>query len=357
MLTAWNAIDLLASDHALSFGRPGTVGQRAANFIFQNADLLISLGCRLNLRQIGYTFPSVARAAYKVVVDIDPVELSKPTFTPDLPIICDVGELMARLEERLSHEPLAEKTDWLAWCRARRARYPWLSVSTHESTVDPYLFSDTLAECLALDDIVVSSNGASCVIPIQVMRLTQGQRHLVNSGCASMGYGLPAAVGACFAHGQQRIICLEGDGSIQMNLQELQTLIHHRLPVKLFLFSNGGYLSIRTTQQGYFAGNAIGESAQSGVSFPDMVKVATAYDIPAFRISEHAKMRETIQQVLTTPGPVLCDVCMATQQAILPRIASQRLADGRLVSSPLEDMSPLLERDEFAENMLIPAWY
>jgi acetolactate synthase-1/2/3 large subunit len=171
-----------------------------------------------------------------------------------------------------------------------------------------------------------------------------------------MGYGLPAAIGACFARDKGRIICLEGDGSIQLNIQELQTVVHHRLPLKIFIFNNGGYLSIRTTQQTFFDGHLVGEGPGSGVSFPDMVKVAQAYGIPGARIHHHGVMKEIIQMALESAGPFLCDVRMSSDQSFVPRVSSQRLPDGRMVSKPLEDMYPYLEPKELLENMLIPAW-
>lgn len=358
VLTAWDAIDLMASDHPLFFGRPSTVGQRAANFIFQNADLLLSIGCRLNVRQIGYTFASVARAAYKIVVDIDPAELKKQSLVPDLPVCCDAKLFLDVMKRQLEGKHLPPKSEWLSWCRVRRDRFPVVlpEYLDEQDSVNPYVFSDVLSDYLTTDDAVVSSDGASCVMPIQALRLKKGQRYVVNSGCAAMGFGLPAAIGACFARGKQRVVCLEGDGSIQLNIQELQTIVHHQLPMKIFIFNNGGYLSIRSTQKGLFNGNYVGESAVSGVSFPDMVKIAEAYGIPAVTINNHSEMKQTIETVMQTPGPVLCDVHMSPEQGFVPRVSSQRLPDGKMVSKPLEDMYPFLDRDEFISNMIIPPW-
>jgi acetolactate synthase-1/2/3 large subunit len=355
---AWNAIDLFPSEHPLYAGRPSTLGQRGANFIFQNADLLLSLGCRLNVRQIGYTFPAVARAAYKISVDIDPAELRKPTIKIDLPINADAGEFIRTLDGRLRSRRLPKRTPWLSWCQERIQRYPVVlpEYRRRRRLVNPYVFCDMLSQRLDAKDMIVSSNGASCVVPIQAMGIKRGQRHIVNSGCAAMGYGLPAAVGACFANGRKRVICLEGDGSIQLNIQELETVCYHRLPVKVFVFSNGGYLSIRSTQNNFFDGRLVGESATSGVGFPDFVKVAKAYGIPACRITRHSQLEETIERVLGSDGPVLCDVLMDPGQSFTPRTASRRLPDGRMESSPLEDMYPFLPQGEFMSNMIISRW-
>lgn len=359
VLVAWDAIDILHSSHPLCFGRPSTLGQRAANFIFQNADLLLVIGCRMNTRQIGYSFRSVARAAYKIVVDIDQDELRKQTFTPDLPIRRDAGFFLTRLQRMLAACPLPKKEDWLGWCRTRCTRYPPRETSgqpEQRGVVDPYLFCEVLSNALGDDDVVVSANGAACVIPIQVLRIKKGQRHIVNSGCAAMGYGLPAAIGASFARDKKRVICLEGDGSIQLNIQELQTVVHHQLPLKIFVFNNGGYLSIRNTQQHYFSGHLVGEGPSSGVSFPDIARVAEAYGIRSVRLLDSSNLLECIKEVLETPGPVVCDVHMPTEQSFVPRVTSERLPDGRMVSKPLEDMCPFLDREEFLSNMIIAPW-
>ncbi len=351
---AWDAIDLFPSNHPLYAGRPSTVGQRSANFIFQNADLLLSIGCRLNVRQIGYTFPAVARAAYKISVDIDPNELKKPTLKIDFPINADAKDFIHLLNLRLKEIP--QKTAWLSWCKERINRYPlvlpeyYLSIATN-----PYVFCDRLSKKLNENDIIVSSNGSACVIPIQTMQIKRGQRHIVNSGSAAMGYGLPSAIGACLATGK-RVICLEGDGSIQMNIQELETVRYHNLPLKIFVFNNGAYLSMRFTQGMFFNGRMVGESAESGVGFPNFVKIANAYGIDTYHINHNNELDEIIDEVLKTNSPVLCNVAVDADQTVMPRITSKQLKDGRMVSSPLEDMYPFLGEEEFMSNMLIPRW-
>jgi acetolactate synthase I/II/III large subunit len=355
---AWDAIDLFPSDHTLYAGRPSTLGQRGANFIFQNADLILSIGCRLNVRQIGYTFPAVARSAYKIAVDIDKNELIKPTIKIDLPINADAGAFIKELAEQITLQPIEQKSAWLQWCKERIQRYPAVlpEYKNQNDFVNPYVFSEALSECLKTDEIVVSSNGASCVIPIQAMKIKHGQRHIVNSGCAAMGYGLPAAIGACFANGKQRVICLEGDGSIQLNIQELETVKYHNLPLKIFLFNNAGYLSIRTTQNNFFNGNFVGEGSNSGVGFPDFGKIAKAYGIKSFTISSARGIKKKITDVLEFDGPTFCNVKMDPNQLFMPRISSKKLPDGRMVSSPLEDMYPFLDDEEFLSNMLISRW-
>lgn len=365
---AWNAIDLLPTEHSLNFGRPSTLGQRAANFIFQNSDFLLNLGCRMNLRQIGYTYSAVAREAWKISVDIDQLELEKPTFKPDEPICMDAKVFIEEMLRQVENDPLFQDSSsrpwdsWLGWCQERRSRYltlpeGCLNAPIHEKPlINPYVFCETLGQCLVDGDVVVSSNGSACVIPIQSMPIRHGVRHIVNSGCAAMGYGLPAAIGACFTAGTNRVICLEGDGSIQMNIQELQTVVHHKLNLKIFVFSNDGYLSIRTTQKNFFNGHLMGEGASSGVSFPDLVKLGQAYGIHSVRLSDPRELKERIEQLITVDGPVLVDVKMDPAQLFSPRVSSKRLADGRMVSSPLEDLYPFLDRGEFLANMIISPW-
>lgn len=355
---AWDAIDLFPSDHELYAGRPSTIGQRGANFVFQNADLILSIGCRLNTRQIGYTFAAVGRAALKISVDIDESELKKPSIKIDLPIQANAKDFIDLLLQLAKERKVDKKQQWLAWCRERINNYPVVLPEYYHKTgnINPYVFSEILSEQFSKNEVIVSSNGASCVIPIQAMKINKGQRHIVNSGCAAMGYGLPAAVGACFANHKKRVICLEGDGSIQLNIQEFETIKYHNLPIKIFIFDNGGYLSIRTTQTNFFNGNFVGEGPQSGVGIPDFTKIARAYGIQTASITSIRNIRYKIKKILETDGPVLCNVKMDAEQLFVPRISSKRMADGKMVSSPLEDMYPFLDDDEFLSNMIIPRW-
>jgi acetolactate synthase-1/2/3 large subunit len=357
LLTAWNAVDVLWEDHPLFVGRPGSIGDRAGNFALQNADVVVSLGCRLNVRQIGYEFKAFARAAYLAVVDIDPVELRKPTIAPDLPVHADVGFLLDELDVALSVRQLQSRAEWLEWCLERKRRYPVVlpEYRRAEVPVNPYVFVDALSGHLDEDSIVVTANGAAVVISNQALRVPRGARLICSSGTASMGYDLPAAIGACVAAGRP-VICLAGDGSVQMNLQELQTIVHHRLPVKLFIFDNQGYLSMRQTQDNLFGGRYVGADPGSGVSLPDMTAIAGAYGIPARTVRCHGDLDEAIGATLAGDGPQLCVVVMDPRQPFSPKVAGRKLPDGRMVSNPLEDMHPLLEREELADNMLVPLY-
>ena len=352
--TAWTH-DLIASDDELFCGRPGTIGERAGNFTVQNADVLLILGSRLNIRQVSYNWASFAREAFKIQVDVDAAELKKPTIRPDLPIHCDLKVFLEELECQIQDNwnPRAEHAGWLKWCKTRVSRYPVVQPAQRaaQSPINPYRFMELLFDGLRADDVVVCRDAAACITPYQTAKLKKGQRLISNSGCASMGYDLPAAVGAAIARGGQRVICLAGDGSVHLNIQELQTLVHHQLPVKLIVLNNGGYLSMRQTQSNFF-GRLIGAGPSSGVSFPDYARVANAYGIPAIRI-DHVDCLKQLWTLLEAPGPALCEIMLDPAQEFEPRLKSRQLADGTIVSPALEDMYPFLDSEELASNLLV----
>ena len=354
--TAFNAHDLLEDDHPCLVGRPGTVGDRAGNFAVQNADLVVVLGCRLNIRQIGYAWTSWARAARKVMVDIDPLELVKPTLAIDLPIQADLKDFFEGLTACGLPAAREAHADYLAWCRERRERYPVVLARHREqdTPVNPYAFTEALFRQLPEGQTVVTGDGTACVATFQAARLKRGQRLYSNSGCASMGYDLPAAIGACVASGRGPVVCLAGDGSLMMNLQELQTLRHHRFPILLVVYNNNGYHSIRQTQTAYFPDSPVGFDPASGVSFPECGGLAAAFGLRHIRIDRHGAMDSLITECLEQPWPLLCEVVLDPAQPFEPKPSSRRLEDGRMVSAPLEDLHPFLEREELAENMLIP---
>ncbi|MDR1227770.1 MAG: thiamine pyrophosphate-binding protein [Azoarcus sp.] len=361
VVTAW-AHDLIASDDPLFCGRPGAIGTRGGNFTVQNADCLLILGSRLNIRQTGYDRASFARNAHKIQIDIDAAELEKPLTRAELPICCDLRVFLETLDGLLpaTYAPKTEHIGWLAWCREREARYPAVLPRHRKGggKINPYHFVETLFDALEADDIVACANAAACIVPFQAGKIKRGMRLFSNSGAASMGYDLPAAIGAYYGAqaargGQRRIVCLAGDGSIMLNLQELQTIAHHRLPVKIFIFNNQGYLSIRSSQKNFF-GRLTGEGPDSGVSFPDFVTLGAAFGI-ASRKLEGEKFTESLMKALAADGPMLIEVMLDETQAFEPRMHSRQLADGRIVSPALEDMFPFLEAEELAQNMLPPA--
>jgi acetolactate synthase-1/2/3 large subunit len=351
--TAWTAHDLVATDDPLFAGRPSTVGDRAGNFVVQSSDLLLVIGCRLHIRQISYNWEWFARGAFKIQVDVDPAELDKPTVKADLPILADARAFLEELERHLGDHDPSGHDEWRAWATERPKLHPVVQpVHRTSLPINPYHFIDVLIRRLDDDDVIVCGDGAACVVTFQVAHLKRGQRLWTNAGSASMGYDLPAAIGAAVARGGKRVICLAGDGSVQMNIQELQTVVHYKLPIKIFVLNNGGYQSIRQTQLAYF-GRLVGESPVSGVSFPDMVKIAAAYGLPSTRIEDLA-FEKQLDTVLTSDGAMVAEVILDPKQQFEPKLSSRQLPDGKMVSSPLEDMYPFLSREELRANLLIP---
>ena len=355
VLTSISGVDLIPSDHPLFFGRPGILGERPANFILQNADLLLVLGTRMGLRIIGYAHDKLARAATRVMVDVDEAELRKPTFRVDVPVHADAGDFLRAALAELPALPARE--DWLAYCRRVKVRYP-VVLPAHRARTDyvsSYVLPEAVVRHAPADLTVVTSNGIAYTSTFQSIPIRKGMRMFSNEACASMGYGLPAAIGAAFAGGPDRTVaCFEGDGSIQMNLQELQTLVTYRLPVKLFVYNNDGYLSIKTTQRSFFGGFFVGSEPGSGVKLPSIEKLAAAYGLPYFRLANNQELDVKLREIFGTEGPVLVEVMLDPFEELGPKAASRKLPDGRMVSAPLEDMAPFLPREELAENMLIP---
>jgi acetolactate synthase-1/2/3 large subunit len=354
VVTAWTH-DLIASDDELFCGRPGTIGERAGNFTVQNADLLLILGSRLNIRQTSYNWASFARFATKIQVDVDPAELRKPLHQPDVGICCELKVFLAEMARQLADKDASYSghESWLQHARQWKEKYPVVQPKQRVPgpPLNPYDFIDRLFGMLGSDDAVVCGNATACIVPYQVAKLKKRERLISNSGSASMGYDLPAAIGVAVAK-RGRTICLAGDGSLQMNVQELQTLVGYKLPVKLFVLNNGGYLSIRQTQTGFFQGRKIGESADSGVTFPNMKRIGEAYGIPSFTIETTADL-EVVRRQLESPGPTLFDVSLDPCQEFEPRLRSRILPDGKILTPNLEDMYPFLSKEELALNMLV----
>lgn len=357
VVTGWNAHDSLTNDHPLFSGRAGTVGDRAGNFTVQNSDFLLILGSRLNIRQISYNWKSFASHAWKAMVDADEAELNKPTLNIDLKVHATLQSFLPKFLESLNewNVPEAHKS-YLKWCLDRVIKYPVVLPEYRGKIkpINPYHFVERLFDSLGPDDVVVTGNGSACVIGFQAAKLKNGQRLYTNSGNASMGYDLPAAIGASIALGGKRVICLAGDGSIMMNLQELQTLVGYNYPVKVIVLNNNGYHSIRQTQQSYFPDNILGTGPKDGVTLPDFVALATALKIRAAKIESIDQFDyPIIQELLTNPYPALIEVMLDLEQPFSPKLASRKLANGTMVSPSLEDMAPFLSRDELARNIIL----
>lgn len=354
--TAWNAHDVLYDAHPDYVGRPGSVGNRSGNFAVQNADLLLVLGCRLNIRQISYNWKAFARAAYKIVLDIDAEELKKPTLQIDMPVHGNVADFFNKSIQQLAGQPAIEKKEWLAWCKARQKKYPVVLSDYWQATdkVNPYCFMQALSKQLSENQLIVSADGTACVTSFQTIEIKKGQRLYTNSGSASMGYDLPAAIGACIASGKEKIICLAGDGSMMQNIQELAVIANKQLPIKIFLLNNSGYHSIRQTQQNFFGTPYVGVGEDSGLGFPDFAKLAYGFGIPFTRCENHAELDKSIAETLQDDAPHICEVILTLDQQFAPKLSSKRLENGRMVTKPLEDMAPFLSAEELADNMIIP---
>lgn len=354
VLTTWKGADLLTDDNAFFFGRPGTAGQRGANFILQNSDLLISLGARLDFGQIGYEHSTFAREAKKVIVDIDNAELKKFRFKIDMPVVADCGTL---IRELISLKPSGKKRgEWLDYCARVNEKYPVVlpQYKKKKNYVSTYILAEEISAQMKEGDIFVPGSSGMCSdIPMQVFKFKKGQRSLNSPGIGSMGFGVPSALGACVASGRKRVICTNGDGGFQLNIQELETIRRLNLPVKFFVLNNDGYGSIKTTQRNYFSGLYVGSDSSSGVTLPDTVKVAKAYGFESFYIDKTTAIKQTVKKILASKGPAICEVMIDPMEAVAPKVSSAVGSDGKMFSKPLEDLYPFLPRPEFQKNMII----
>ncbi len=353
VVSTFNGFDLIPTDHPRFSGRIGTFGQRAGNFVLQNADLVLSVGTRNNVRQISYNWKSYCRNAVKISVDIDAAELKKKTFVPDLPINANAKDFFASFNLDCPNN-LPDWSSWRTWCTECLVKNP-AHTQTHimwDDGINPYHFMHELTSLMPDDTDLVAGNGTACVVLFQTGIVKAGQRIFWNSGCASMGYDVPAALGACMATGR-KTVCLSGDGSFMMNLQELQVIAFHKLPCKLFLLDNNGYCSIKQTQKNFFGNELLGCDPQSGIGFPDFLMIARAFGIEnLYEVSEQKNLKKVIDEVLNSDGPAFCLVRMPDNLNFEPKLSSQRLPDGTIVSSPIEDMFPFMERNEFKSNMI-----
>lgn len=356
VVTCWDSIDLMASNDVYYCGRGGIMGDRAGNFAVQNSDLLICIGTRLNIYQVGYDVNTWAREAYTIVVDIDSEELKKPTIRVDFPICSDASAFMKILLKKCNGASLSDVTPWVKQCNVWKNQYPVVQGKHHELSglVNVYAFIDKLSHMLPAQTITVVANGSASVVGSQSYYIKNGDRFIMNCALSSMGYGLPAAIGSSVDK-KKSVICIEGDGSLMMNLQELQTLVTNKLAVKLFVINNKGYHQIRQTQNNIFSKRLVGVGPDSkDLGFPDFEKIAYAFGLNYVCISDNDELDQGIQKALAGKDPVFCEVCVSVDQKFEPKSATIKLSDGRLVSRPLEDLMPLLPRDELKGNMYIP---
>lgn len=346
VLTAWNSHDLLPDDNLYYCGRPGTVGTRGGNFITEKCDLLIILGSRMNIRQIGYNYKTYAENSYKIMVDIDESELNKPTLSIDFPICADVKDVISDLLE--NDLKIDNKSEWLAWCKDINERYPAVLPEYYQTKeLNPYVFIKNLFEKLNENECIVCGNGSACVITFQAALIKKGQRLFTNSGCAAMGYGFPASIGCAVANSPKRVICIDGDGSLMMNIQELQTAVSNKMNIKLVIINNNGYHSIRQTQSDKFSPPLVGVDSNSGITFPDFEKVSKAFGIDYFRTDSYDNMNENINCFLGSSKLALLEVFVDTNQNFEPKVSSKVLHDGTIISPKIDDMFPFLDRDEY----------
>lgn len=356
VVTGWNSIDLLPTEHPLYAGRGGTMGDRAGNFAVQNSDLVLSLGSRLSIYQVGYDVHTWAKNAYVIAVDIDSEELKKPTVRIDVPVCSDVKIFM---EEMLAfgEEVRTDCRNWISQCMKWRAVYPVVLPKHYEQEelCNVYAFINELSVSIPEGMDTVVANGSASVVGSQAYIIKEHQRFIMNCAFSSMGYDLPAAVGICIANNKKPLVCIAGDGSIQMNLQELQTIITNKLPVKIFVINNQGYHQIRLTQRNIFTEHSlVGVGTESGdLSFPSMEKIACAYGYLYFSCSENRDLGEFIRKALCCQEPLIAEVFVDTRQIYEPKSATKKLPDGTLVSPPLEDMAPFLSREELEKNMSV----
>ena len=359
VVTSWNGIDLIEDDHPLFFGRPGIVANRAANFIQQSADVVLTIGTRLNLLNTGYNYEHFLGNATHIMVDIDRSEMEKKSVHPKVKIVCDAGDFIRKLLDRKDDLKEIGNTDHSAWfehCRKLYYKYPVFITEqeARDGYVSNYHLIDEVSRQMTGDDIYqFTSSGTTVDIAMKTFRIKRGQRAFLTKGLAAMGYDVPACVGSCIASGGRRTVCVTGDGSIAMNMQELEVIHRLDLPVKIFVSDNQGYSMIYGSQNGNFKGRLTGCTKESGLTLPDMCKIAEAFGIRAVRIESEDKLAEQVAEVLAAEGPVVCTFRSDITQKITPRQANYMREDGQMASRPLEDMAPLLDPAEIEESMRV----
>ncbi len=354
-LVTWAGIDMVDSYHPLVYGRAGTYGQRCANFVLQNCDYLLCIGTRMAIPQIGYEIKELAREAQISVVDIDTEELLKYADRYKYTIGADAKDFLTEMLNKSNDLKSTDYSVWVNICNNYREKYPWVSPTDHpdmDGFINSYPFMERLSNHLKDDQVIVTDMGTALLSGHQTLKLKKGQRLMTSTGLGEMGFGLPGAIGASVARNKGEVICLNCDGGMMMNLQELETMTHHQLPIKLFIFNNDGYLMIKHTQNALFKGRRSGVDQKSGVTCPDFTALAKAFNIKSFQIHTWDDFETVIPQVQAYNGPVICEVFMHPQQTFVPKLSLALQKDGTLISPPLEDLSPFISREELKANML-----
>jgi acetolactate synthase-1/2/3 large subunit len=357
VLTTWMGIDLISDECPEYFGKPGVAAARSSNFIIQNSDCLLSIGARLDFSVTGFDQSKFARAAKKIVVDIDGGELRKLKMTVNVQVCADAKAFIQELLKNKSIIQPVDRTAWLFRCNEWKAKYPVILPEYWEQkkNINVYVFTSVLSDELTNDDLLIpGSSGAGIDQFWLSIHVKHGQRLFSTGGLGAMGFGVPASIGGCLASGRKRTITVDGDGGFQLNIQELETISRLNLPIKFFVLNNQGYGSIRSTQRAYFNGHLVGCDPSSGLTFPDTIRIGSAYNIKSVRISDPSNLRDMIRVVLQLPGPVICEVMTDPDQTVSPHVSSHVRSDGSMVSRPLEDLFPFLDREELFSNMLIP---
>jgi len=352
VVSTFNGMDLINTDHPLFIGRIGTLGSRAGNFALQNSDLVLSIGSRNNVRQTSYNWENYIRAGKLILIDIDNEELNKPTLHPFIKVCMDAKEFIIQLSQNNFKN---NWSSWIDWCLLRKKKYPVVlpEYKDCKDGVHPYYFIEKLTQLLPSNIVTVAGNGSACVVLFHAGVVKENQKYIWNSGCAAMGYDLSAAIGAAVGNPGKQIMCIAGDGSLMMNIQELATVKHLNLPIKIFVLNNGGYISIKQTQESFFKNNFVGCCPKSGVGIPDFISVAKSFGLKTISISLNNEIEVKIKKIFKENEPVLCEVNLNKEYKFIPKTSSEKKPDGRIISKPLEDLYPFLPRNEFEENMII----
>lgn len=353
VLTTWKTIDFIEQEHRLFAGRPGVVASRGANFAIQNADLLITIGARMDLPQTAYNHKNFGKNAKKIIVDIDENEINKMQMDIDVKLVSDAKDFVLGLSNSLN-KITYKNNGWIEKCNELKEKYPICLPEFFEQKeyVNTYVLLDALSKQMSNNDMLVPGSSGSCSeVSCQAFKVKKGQIVLNNQGLGSMGFGLPASIGACIASGGKRTVCVNGDGGFMMNIQELETVRRLNLPIKFFILNNDGYGSIRNMQNAHFKGLYVGSGRTSGVTLPDMQKVASAFEIPSCVIKDQQNIEAEVKKVLECEGPFICEVMISPEQQTQPRVSSIKLEDGSMMSKPIEDMWPFLAQEEIEKNM------